>query len=247
MGKSPAFQLFASDFYMDTACWTCSEVGAYTRLLFYQWVNGYIPGKISDMARIVKTDPRTMHKMWSARVENKFELNEENLLVNPRLEKERQKQLNYRESQSKKGSLGAEARWSKGMAAAKPKLIPKNSSSSSSSIKEYTTTVKGNGKFPDEDYVKVQEAYCRLRGVELAPKEFGRIRRAIKDMFESGRTPDQIIGCIEWLEKKSGYSEWSINTVASKMPDYAAGKLKGMKKNGDIRRLIEESETGGVN
>ena len=39
MGKTPAFQLYAADFYMDTNSWSIDEIGIYTRLLFSEWVN----------------------------------------------------------------------------------------------------------------------------------------------------------------------------------------------------------------
>lgn len=160
--KPPAFQLYAADFDMDTAAWTCLQVGVYFRLLMYEWVNGSLPGTISELARIARINPRTMHKVWSMTVEKKFTLNTENMYVNNRLELEREKQLNYRESQKEKGIKRAEKMWEGHIAVATKRLQPENSSSSSTSssivnpIEEpkgsLSETEKfvlgGNGKYP---------------------------------------------------------------------------------------------------
>jgi uncharacterized protein YdaU (DUF1376 family) len=104
--KPPAFPLYASDFDMDTGSWTCAQVGAYMRLLMYAWVNKGIPSSMSEMARIARTDRRTMAKMWSMIVEKKWIMIAENMYTNPRMEIEREKQRVYREKQSEYGKLG---------------------------------------------------------------------------------------------------------------------------------------------
>jgi len=104
--KAPAFQLYAADFYMDTASWTCNQVGAYIRLLMYEWINGALPKEISHLSRIAGIDIRNMQKMWSAVLAKKFIIDDANMLVNPRLEREREKQQNYRKSQEESGRRG---------------------------------------------------------------------------------------------------------------------------------------------
>lgn len=106
MRKPPAFQLYAADFFMDTADWTCVQVGAYIRLLLYEWINGALPSGVSDLARIANIDRRTMAKMWTQKLAKKFQLNEAKMLVNPRLEDERRKQREHREKQEKSGRKG---------------------------------------------------------------------------------------------------------------------------------------------
>jgi len=134
MGKAPAFQLYASDFYMDTAGWTVAQVGAYTRLLMYEWVNGPIPCDMASLARIAGiSDARTMYKMWLGTVGKKFISNGGNLLFNKRLEEEREKQAKRREIQTEKGKHGAEKRWKDHIAPAIAQAQPNDSSSSSSS------------------------------------------------------------------------------------------------------------------
>ena len=111
MGKAPAFQLYAADFYMDTLDWTPVQVGVYMRLLMSEWVNGPLSNNISDLARIGGIDPRTMAKIWTTKLEKKFQPDGAGMLINKRLEEVRQKQNKYRESQVKKGRAGAKTRW----------------------------------------------------------------------------------------------------------------------------------------
>lgn len=110
MSKQPAFQLYAADFYMDTASWPVEEVGMYTRLLFYQWVNGSIPNDLEKIARISgcvsERKWRTnVTRMWSNMC-TKFVTLPDGNLVNKRLEETRRKQDEYREKQIESGRLG---------------------------------------------------------------------------------------------------------------------------------------------
>ena len=126
MGRSPAFQLYAADFYTDTAGWTATEVGAYIRILLHQWTEGPFQNKISYLSRVAGVDPRNMKKIWSS-IAHKFVTvdqlrsclpdaanlqypDDANLLVNIRLEETRIRQEKYRESQR----MNAERRWRSG-------------------------------------------------------------------------------------------------------------------------------------
>jgi len=142
----PAFQLYASDFYMDTTGWTPTQVGVYIRLLLAEWVNGPLPNQMSELARIAGlSDTRTMYKMWSAKLVNKFVENGGGLLINKRLEEVRAKQRKYRESQKEKGKRGADIRWEKVIAPAMPVQSPDNNPSSSSS-----SSITKNKYYKDE-------------------------------------------------------------------------------------------------
>lgn len=111
MGKPPAFQLYAADFYMDTASWTPEAVGFYFRLLIYEWVNGFIPMDMDSIARITGS---MENRKWKANVSriwreccHKFVTfdgpNGDKVYKNLRLEQEREKQNNYKELQAEKG------------------------------------------------------------------------------------------------------------------------------------------------
>ena len=64
MAKAPAFQLYASDFYMDTAHWEPETVGIYFRLLMFEWVNKSIPNNTRELARIAGLSPKKFTKNW---------------------------------------------------------------------------------------------------------------------------------------------------------------------------------------
>ena len=115
MKKPPAFQLYAADFYMDTASWPVEEVGMYTRLLFYQWVNGSIPNDMEKIARITGTLSgrkwaTNVARMWS-NICHKFVTLPNGNLVNQRLEESRIKQEEFTNSRRKGGKKTAEKRW----------------------------------------------------------------------------------------------------------------------------------------
>jgi len=97
--KPPAFQFYPDDFIGGTCDLSAEEVGAYIRLLCYQWSRGSIPDDSAKLARIaganVTTD--TLQKFPSGK--------------NARLEFEREKQAEYRAEKSKAGKSGAEKRW----------------------------------------------------------------------------------------------------------------------------------------
>jgi len=168
MGKSPAFQMYAADFDMDTGSWTNPQVGVYVRLLLYSWVNGSIPNNMAELARIARTDTRTLAKMWKGTLAKKWKLLPENMYVNPRLEIEREKQSKYIESQKQKGIKRSEKMWEGHIAVAKKRLQPKDSSSSSTS----SSIIKNKRKtfiIPSIDEVR---AYCLERKNIINPQIF---------------------------------------------------------------------------
>ena len=80
--------------------------------------------------------------------------------------------------------------------------------------------------FNKKDYSRVLEAYQRLRGIKLQGQEFRPVEQAIKGMFMSDRTPEQIICCMEALNKHDFFKDkWDINFIKKKMPEFVAGKL----------------------
>jgi len=110
MTKPPAFPLYASDFLTDTSAWTIEEMGAYVRLLFTEWINKELPNDPIQLSRIAGCSPKKFQKVW-CKISFKFRVNSSGKLINEKLEKIRQEQIKYRESKSKAGKAGAEARW----------------------------------------------------------------------------------------------------------------------------------------
>ena len=105
--QSPAFQLYAADFYMDTITWTSEEVGCYFRLLMNEWVNGPFPFDAKKMQKVCQMSSKKWPKIWN-NIATKFCLNEHDFLYNERLEQTRADQLNYIESQRESGLRGVE-------------------------------------------------------------------------------------------------------------------------------------------
>lgn len=84
-------------------------------------------------------------------------------------------------------------------------------------------------EFSKEDYKKVVSAYENLKGIKPQGGEYLPIQQTIKTMFMSGRTPEQIISCMEWFADSEAeiWEQWNIKTVKLKLPEFLSGKLKG--------------------
>lgn len=98
--KSPAFQFYPDDFIAGTTEMSPAEVGAYIRLLCYQWGRGSIP--LADEARLARiaggeVTPDVLAKFPEGR--------------NARLEAVRAEQEAYRLHRAAAGARGAAKRW----------------------------------------------------------------------------------------------------------------------------------------
>jgi len=128
--KAPAFQFYADDFIGGTVVLTAEDVGAYMRLLCYQWGNGAIPSRKELVDRIAGcvVGPDVMSKFNDGK--------------NPRMEREREKQAEYRSQQSAKGKASAQARFNRGSTVVQPSGAPEvNSPSPSPSPSPISITV----------------------------------------------------------------------------------------------------------
>ena len=157
--KLPAFLFYANDFIGSTAHYEVETVGAYIRLLCFQWVNGAIPNSKKEIQGIISCSANKFEEIWGT-LKPKFE-EKNNGFLNKKLEKIRQEALEYRKNRSKAGKKGNEKRWHSDRTAiantiANP-IAKHRSSSSSSSSKE-----KGNGRFAPPSLDDVF-GYCRER------------------------------------------------------------------------------------
>ena len=96
--KPPAFQFYADDFLAGTADMTQPEVGAYILLLCHQWGRGEIPADPARAALIAKGEvpAHVMAKFPNGR--------------NPRLERVRENQEQWREKSARAGKKSADLR-----------------------------------------------------------------------------------------------------------------------------------------
>lgn len=86
---------------------------------------------------------------------------------------------------------------------------------------------RANNKFPSNDYIEIIACYESLKGVNFSGNEYKPIQQAIKSMFMSKRTKDQIIKCMETLNNSelAHWQSWNINTVQKQIPLFVSGKL----------------------
>jgi uncharacterized protein YdaU (DUF1376 family) len=112
----PAFQFYAADFISDdtVALMTNEQVGAYVLLLCYSWQRpDGLPAAMSSLARLCRcTESRFSKKIWPS-MSGKWQKNELGHFFNPRLERVRQEQVDYRAHQSRAGRAGAASMWAK--------------------------------------------------------------------------------------------------------------------------------------
>lgn len=104
--KPPACQFYFSDFLIGTMTMSAEEVGAYIRLLCYQWDAGGLPDNEEQLIRMAGCSGEVV-----AAVRSKFPVCSDGRLRNERMEIERQKQADYRARQARNGRQGAESRW----------------------------------------------------------------------------------------------------------------------------------------
>lgn len=109
--KSPSFQFYPNDFSSGTLTLSTEEVGAYILLMCHCWDKGHIPTDLKLLARIAKLPPARMRKVWES-LRPKFQPIDDGL-IQPRIERERMKQAEFRRKQRENGSrrwVGTEAK-----------------------------------------------------------------------------------------------------------------------------------------
>lgn len=92
MGKDPAFLFYVTDFNDGTQDFTNEEVGAYLRLLLFQFSQGHLP-----IERIQRKLGYDFDRLWSV-LHTKFVLDPDGNFYNIRLEIEQVKRANFCQS-----------------------------------------------------------------------------------------------------------------------------------------------------
>lgn len=127
--NSPAFQFYPQDFLVGCAEFTPEQTGIYIRLLCYQWAKGSIPDDLGLLARITGGKRISIQKVLE-----KFTKNSQGSYTNSRLDREREKQVQFSRSRSE----NATKRWHKDDASAlhvhKPSICKTHALQSSSSV-----------------------------------------------------------------------------------------------------------------
>ena len=122
--KSPAFQFYPDDFLGSgkVGTMTTDEVGAYTLLLCLEWNETGFVFDEEELARWCRMSRAKFRKAWS-RVSRCFE-ERDGRMYNPRLQKEREKQAEWREKSAKGGRASAQAKAKGGARVVQPPLVP---------------------------------------------------------------------------------------------------------------------------
>jgi uncharacterized protein YdaU (DUF1376 family) len=129
--KAPAYQYYPDDFDQGTATYTLAEVGAYQRLLNYQWTRGSVPGAdLEALSRILRTNVDETRTVLETVLE-KFE-QRKGVFQNCRMEKERKKQRAFARKQAENGQKGGRPRGNPKRTQTKPKPKPKPKAKKSS-------------------------------------------------------------------------------------------------------------------
>jgi uncharacterized protein YdaU (DUF1376 family) len=101
--RSPAFQFYPKDFLTDVhvVSMTLQELGAYIKLLCLCWLERSLPVEPDALARLCRVSPACFSRIWPA-LEPCFTVSE-GRLVQPRMEREREKQAGFRRRASAGG------------------------------------------------------------------------------------------------------------------------------------------------
>lgn len=104
MKNPPAFQFYAADFLIGVMGMTDEEIGIYMRMLCTQWIHGSLPNCPKTIKKLVNSS-----KKPSEIVLKKFEICDDGMLRNARMEIVREKQQKFAESRQN----NANERWKK--------------------------------------------------------------------------------------------------------------------------------------
>lgn len=109
---APAFQFYPKDFLSDSnvIAMPAEVVGAYILLLSTLWLETRLPMRVPYLSRIARVNEDRFQEIWDQYFVDCFQLND-GFITHKRLDAERKKQKDRRESQSKGGKQGANARW----------------------------------------------------------------------------------------------------------------------------------------
>lgn len=209
--NAPAFQYYAGDCFIDTFLWSNRELGAYWRLLSFEWVNGPLPKDLKNLGKIAMESPENMARIW-VKIRHKFEENDEGLLVNLRLEETREKQRKYSESRRK----GAEAKHKKDVHMQKScsdnltgLCTPSSSSSSSSTHKDKKIYTSDSPEYGLAELLfslmRVNNPNVKEPNMQVWAKDFDFIMRV------DGRDHGKVKELVEWSQ---GDQFWMKNILS---------------------------------
>lgn len=218
---------YANDFLGSTAEMDNATVGAYIKLLCYQWINGDIPIQKDKIAKLLQVDNTVMAVLWED-LSKKFITNSQNpdRLQNKRLEKIRNEALEYRKNRAMAGKKGMEKRWKDHKETDNTVnnsvitqfitngITKHNSSSSSSSsnidtIKKEKENIYISKIFQKPSIPEIQE-FCNARNNSVDPERFWHFYESKNWMIGKSKMKSWKSAIITW--EKSGFSRANKKT-----------------------------------
>lgn len=106
MNRDPAFLMYAKEWLSGTLELTHEEKGVYIDFLCYQHQNGGLPNSEKKLARIAGLSPEKFSEIW-VEIKGKFRLNDDDKLVNNRLEQEVERRKDYSHKKATYGIFGS--------------------------------------------------------------------------------------------------------------------------------------------
>ena len=179
MKTAPSFQFYPADFVSGTLTMDAAEVGAYIRLLCYQWNQGSCPTEPDDIARITGMP----HAKLARRVLPKFTINGDSM-HNERLERTREEVESYRAKQAnngKKGGRPPKATTTKTETQNNPPVFrgfvlenPSESSQTQSLTQSHSQNIPPNPQGGEKEKVKVESGWFPTEEQRIVNSWFGR-------------------------------------------------------------------------
>ncbi len=245
---APAFQFYPKDFLTDTnvVVMTLQELGAYIRLLCLCWLDRSLPTDMETLARLCRVSPACMTKLWPA-LAPCFRV-VEGRLIQPRIERERQKQETWRALKAAAGQKGGHAKASRRLAHGKQtasKAVAKRSPPSSSSSSSPISDLRTNGSSSaDADFHTFFLAYPVSRRVG------GKAGRAAFDHTAIGLHGDHLATVLLALEQQKRSEQWQNPKLIPLMTTWLhqerwlqvlpeVGETPGVTRTADVKTFAE--------
>ena len=227
--------LYVADYLSATSRLTTEQHGAYLLLLMDYWKNGAPPNNDAVLAQITKLSPDA----WSnarTMLQGFFQVSDEHWL-HTRVESEMQKANHNKQTNSKRGKAGADARWGKKDASSIVGAMLKQSSADSTSPSPSSSKNTKNTVVPPIGVTDtVWQDFVSLRKSKKAPISETALNGIIK---EAGKAGISLQAALETCCSRgwSGFkAEW--------LKDKDAGQKSFAEKEYDFKRKRWEAMTG---
>jgi uncharacterized protein YdaU (DUF1376 family) len=230
--KSPAYQRYPKDYLNDenVVAMTLEEEGAYNRLMDYCWLEGSLPNDMRKLAAMCKNIPaKRMQAIWDA-IGGCFTAHPERAdrLVHARLERERDKQAEWR-LKSSEGGKRSQANRKGGSRVVEQPLQPRPDiavSSLQSASPVTTSEAKASGVPPE------------FEPAEKPPSPQGYLMGILRECgYACDRTDGSIVRALLRTTKPETIEE-AVRGLAAL---WKAGELRGVKTP-NMRLLYAEGD-----